>query len=135
MRRRLNLAAGMLHTPRVLLLDEPTAGVDPQSRERIHVAIRRLAENGAAVLTSTHDMEEAERLCDRTVLLDDGRVVAAGTTTELVDTSGLAASLSLRTPAHRPPIGWTGSGACACCQRTERGATLAVDDPPRCRCS
>ena len=65
--------------PRVLLLDEPTAGVDPQSRERIFDAIAELAADGAAVLYSTHDMEEAERLCGRIVLLDAGRVVAAGT--------------------------------------------------------
>jgi ABC-2 type transport system ATP-binding protein len=129
MRRRLNLAAGICTRRASCLLDEPTAGVDPQSRERIHVAIRRLAEDGAAVLASTHDMEEAERLCDRTVLLDDGRVVAAGTTTELVDTSGLAASLSLRT--LRPPAADWLDGLASVRVLSANGtrATLAIDDP------
>jgi ABC-2 type transport system ATP-binding protein len=84
MQRRLNLACALLHTPRVLLLDEPTVGVDPQSRERIFTAVREQAAAGAAVLYSTHYMEEAERLCDRVVLIDDGRVVAAGTPADLV---------------------------------------------------
>src|SRR4051812_47187201 len=63
MRRRLNLACGILHAPHVILLDEPTVGVDPQSRERIYEAVTALARGGAAVLYSTHYMEEAERLC------------------------------------------------------------------------
>jgi linearmycin/streptolysin S transport system ATP-binding protein len=84
MRRRLNLACGIVHRPSVLLLDEPTAGVDPQSREHIFELLGELAAAGAAVLHSTHVMEEAERLCDRAVLLDDGRLVAAGTIEELV---------------------------------------------------
>ena len=84
MQRRLNLACGVLHRPRVLLLDEPTVGVDPQSRERIFATIRDQAAGGAAVLYSTHYMEEAEQLCDRVVLLDGGRVIAQGTPAELV---------------------------------------------------
>src|SRR5690606_39085703 len=77
--RRLNLACGLLGRPRVLLLDEPTVGVDPQSRERIFAAVRAQAEAGVAVLWSTHQMEDAERLCDRVVLIDHGRLVAEGT--------------------------------------------------------
>ncbi len=84
MQRRLNLACGLLHRPRVLLLDEPTVGVDPQSRERIFSAVRAQAAAGAAVLYSTHYMEEAERLCDRVVLIDNGRAIAVGTPAELV---------------------------------------------------
>jgi ABC-2 type transport system ATP-binding protein len=105
MRRRLNLACGVLHTPRLLLLDEPTVGVDPQSRERIFDAIEGLARHGAAVLYSTHHMEEAERLCDRVVLLDQGRVVASGTPQALIARAGMAVRLRLR--AARPlPSGW-----------------------------
>jgi ABC-2 type transport system ATP-binding protein len=129
MRRRLNLAAGILHAPRVLLLDEPTTGVDPQSRERIHVAIERLAHDGAAVLTSTHDMEEADRLCGRIVLLDAGRIVASGTTADLVGTCGIAASLSLRTLRPPPPDWLDGLSAVRVLAANGTRATLAVDDP------
>ena len=83
MQRRLNLACGLLHDPPVLLLDEPTVGVDPQSRAHILDTVRAHAAGGAAVLYSTHYMEEAERLCDRVLLVDHGRVVAAGTPAEL----------------------------------------------------
>ncbi len=105
MRRRLNLAGGILHAPRVILLDEPTVGVDPQSRERIYEAVTALARDGAAVLHSTHDMDEAERLCDRVVLLDGGRVVASGTARELVSTAGMPSRIRLRT-RRALPNGW-----------------------------
>ena len=84
MKRRLNLAIGILHEPRVLLLDEPTVGVDPQSRERIYAMIGELAARGVAILYTTHYMEEAERLCDRVAVIDHGRVIATGTQAELV---------------------------------------------------
>ncbi len=105
MRRRLNLACGILHRPRVVLLDEPTVGVDPQSRERIFEAVESLARAGAAVLYSTHYMEEAERLCGDVILLDDGRVVAAGTPAALVARTGMTARVHLRT-ARPLPGGW-----------------------------
>ena len=105
MRRRLNLACGILHRPAVLLLDEPVVGVDPQSRERIFEAIETLARAGAAVLYSTHQMEEAERLCAHVVLLDAGRVVAAGTPAALVAGAGLTPVLRLGTARPLPP-GW-----------------------------
>jgi ABC-2 type transport system ATP-binding protein len=106
MRRRLNLACGVLHRPRVVLLDEPVVGVDPQSRERIFDAVERLAGDGAAILYSTHQMDEAERLCARVVLLDGGRVVAEGTPEALVARAGMTPVVRLRT--LRPlPSGWT----------------------------
>jgi len=79
MKRRLNLAAGLLHDPDVLLLDEPTVGVDPQSRNAIFDNIEELKRRGKAVLYTTHYMEEAERLADRIVIIDGGRVVADDT--------------------------------------------------------
>ena len=100
--RRLNVACGILHRPRVILLDEPTVGVDPQSRERIFEAVQALARAGAAVLYSTHYMEEAERLCDRVVLLDAGRVVAEGSPAALIERTGITPRLQLRTAAPLP---------------------------------
>jgi ABC-2 type transport system ATP-binding protein len=84
MKRRANLAAGLLHQPRLLVLDEPTVGVDPQSRHALLETVARLREEGRAVLYTTHYMEEAERLCDRVGIIDMGHLVAEGTRRELV---------------------------------------------------
>ena len=83
MKRRLNFACGIVHRPRVLLLDEPTVGVDPQSRVRLLELVRRQARDGACVLYTTHYMEEAENLCDRLGVIDRGRLIASGTLEEL----------------------------------------------------
>src|SRR5439155_8778013 len=79
MKRRLNLAAGLLHDPDILLLDEPTVGVDPQSRNAIFDNLEVLKKRGKALLYTTHYMEEAERLADRIVVIDHGRVIANDT--------------------------------------------------------
>jgi ABC-2 type transport system ATP-binding protein len=79
MKRRLNLAASLLHDPAILLLDEPTVGVDPQSRNAIFENLEALKAEGKALVYTTHYMEEAERLCDRLVIVDKGRVVASDT--------------------------------------------------------
>ncbi len=84
MKRRLNIAAGTIHGPKVLLLDEPTVGVDPQSRERIYGMIGELRSRGVSILYTTHYMEEAERLCDRIAIIDHGKIIAEGTKDELV---------------------------------------------------
>jgi len=84
MKRRLNIGAGLLHGPQLLVLDEPTVGVDPQSRNAILEAVQQLGAQGMGVLYTTHYMEEAERLCDRIGILDEGKVVAEGTRDELV---------------------------------------------------
>jgi ABC-2 type transport system ATP-binding protein len=74
----------VLHEPRVLLLDEPTVGVDPQSRERIYEMLSALRKRGTSLLLTTHQLDEAEGLCDRIVVIDHGRVAAAGTLQELI---------------------------------------------------
>jgi ABC-2 type transport system ATP-binding protein len=79
MKRRLNIAAAMLHEPRVLLLDEPTVGVDPQSRNAIFDTLAALKARGLTLIYTTHYMEEAERLCDRIVIIDHGHVLADDT--------------------------------------------------------
>jgi ABC-2 type transport system ATP-binding protein len=83
MKRRLNIGLGLLHRPRLLILDEPTVGVDPQSRNSILQSVEALSAGGMAVLYTTHYMEEAERLCDRVGILDEGRLIAEGTPREL----------------------------------------------------
>ena len=88
MQRRLNLSCGMVHRPAVLLLDEPTVGVDLQSRERILTLVRHAAEASSAVIYSTHYMEEAERLCDRVLLIDRGKLVAEGKIEEVIALGG-----------------------------------------------
>ena len=87
MKRRLNMAAGLIHRPKVVLMDEPTVGVDPQSRNRIFEMIEKLRLDGMSIVYTTHYMEEAERLCDRIAIIDAGRIVALGTRDELVHNS------------------------------------------------
>ncbi len=89
MKRRLNLAAGDLHGPDLLLLDEPTVGVDPQSRSHLFESLRALAGGGRTLLYTTHYMEEAQRLCDRLAILDHGKVLGMGTAAELAQAAGL----------------------------------------------
>ncbi len=88
MKRRLNLAAALVHDPPLLLLDEPTAGVDPQSRNNILDLVRELASRGRSIGYTTHYMEEADRLCDRVAIIDKGRILALGTVHELIERHG-----------------------------------------------
>jgi len=83
MKRRLNFACGIVHRPKILLLDEPTVGVDPQSRVRLLDLVREQARQGTCVLYTTHYMEEAQSLCDRLAVIDHGRLIALGTLAEL----------------------------------------------------
>jgi len=105
MRRRVNIACGVLHRPRVLLLDEPTAGVDPQSRERIFVMLEELRDHGTSILLTTHQLDEAEQRCDRIVIIDHGRVIAEGTLSELIEGTVGAnrrVTLTLAEPGPKP---------------------------------
>jgi ABC-2 type transport system ATP-binding protein len=87
MKRRLNLAAAVIHRPRLVLLDEPTVGVDPQSRNRIFDMVAELRAQGATLIYTTHYMEEVERLCDRIAILDHAQVIALGAMDELITQS------------------------------------------------
>jgi len=101
MKRRLNLAAAILHEPRVLFLDEPTAGVDPQSRLHLFERIEALAEAGMTILYTTHYMEEAMRLCDRVAIMDHGRLLALDTVPGLIDAHG--GTTVIRAELAEPP--------------------------------
>ena len=84
MKRRLNFAVALLHEPKLLILDEPTVGVDPQSRNKIFESIEELHRQGRTIIYTTHYMEEAERLCDRIAIVDAGKLLALGTLDELL---------------------------------------------------
>ena len=88
MKRRLNLAVALIHEPRVVLLDEPTVGVDPQSRNHLFDSIERLRSEGLTILYTTHYMEEAQRLCDRVAIVDQGRLLALDTVEALIQQYG-----------------------------------------------
>lgn len=100
MKRRLNVAIGLLHEPAVLVLDEPTVGVDAQSRHALLECFAAIARGGTTVLYTTHLMEEAERLCDRVAIMDGGRLVAVDTPAALIARHGTGA---LRVDFDRPP--------------------------------
>jgi ABC-2 type transport system ATP-binding protein len=90
MQRRLNLVCGTLHDPPVILLDEPTVGVDPQSRNQIFENIESLKRMGRTILYTTHYMEEAQRLCDRVAIIDQGKILALDTVDGLLSQYGTA---------------------------------------------
>jgi ABC-2 type transport system ATP-binding protein len=96
MRRRLNLGCALVSAPRLVLLDEPTVAVDPQSRAHIFDAVRALRTRGTTILYTTHYLEEAENLCDRIAIMDDGHVVACGTLPELLALSNATEVIDLR---------------------------------------
>jgi ABC-2 type transport system ATP-binding protein len=106
MRRRLNIVVGLLHEPDMLYLDEPTVGVDPQSRRRILDTIKELRDQGLTVLYTTHYMEEAQELSDRIGVIDSGQVIALGTLDELMQRAGAyqTIQLTLESPDTEPSV-------------------------------
>jgi len=88
MKRRLNLAIGLVHNPKVVLLDEPTVGIDPQARKNILDIIREIAKEGSTILFTTHHLEEAEALCDRIAIIDHGKILETGSVEELAKVVG-----------------------------------------------
>jgi ABC-2 type transport system ATP-binding protein len=127
MRRRLNIACGIVHRPRVVLLDEPTVGVDPQSRDRIYDVLADLRSTGVSLLLTTHHLEEAEARCSRTVIIDHGKVIASGTLPELVDrTVGRHRLVTLRVDA---PLGAAGLPPDASGIMNDSGIEIDATDP------
>jgi ABC-2 type transport system ATP-binding protein len=121
MKRRANIAAALLHHPSLLVLDEPTVGVDPQSRVAIFEIVERMKDDGLAVLYASHYMEEVERLCDRVGILDRGRLIAEGTRSEL---------LSLVTASGHVDLAVRGATATLArgCRRVARVQDVSVTD-------
>lgn len=93
--RRLNIACGIAHKPKIIILDEPTVAVDPQSRNNILDGIKVLRDKGATIIYTTHYMEEVEILCDRVIILDKGKVIAEGTSEELKNLAGIEEKISV----------------------------------------
>ncbi len=104
MKRRLNIACALVHEPELLLLDEPTAGVDPQSRNAIFETLEGLKRDGKALIYTTHYMEEAERLADRIVIVDQGQVIAEGRLAELLARLPAAEQLLLQIEGEADPV-------------------------------
>lgn len=96
MKRRLNLAIGLVHRPKVLLLDEPTVGIDPQARNNILEIIREIARQDTTILFTTHHLDEAEQLCDRIAIMDHGRILQTGSVPELAKVVGDREVITLR---------------------------------------
>jgi ABC-2 type transport system ATP-binding protein len=96
MKRRINIACSLLHNPRILVLDEPTVGVDPQNRNHIFEVIERLNNEGMTIIYTTHYMEEAERFCDKIAIIDVGRIIAQGTLKELREISDVRDLLTIK---------------------------------------
>lgn len=105
MKRRLNMAAGLIHRPRLVLLDEPTVGVDPQSRNRIFEMVEALRAKGTTIIYTTHYMEEAERLCDTIGIIDHGQIIALGSKGALVAQAfGSRSSVTMHFDRHQADL-------------------------------
>jgi len=104
MKRRLNLAVALIHDPETILLDEPTVGVDPQSRNAIFDSIEKLHRGGRTIVYTTHYMEEAERLCDRVGIIDHGKLLALGTVEDLVGEYGGRSAVVVQTGGRETRI-------------------------------
>ncbi|MEW6470596.1 MAG: ATP-binding cassette domain-containing protein [Bacteroidota bacterium] len=96
MKRRINIASALLHSPEIIFMDEPTVGIDPQSRNLIYEIIEKLNKDGITIVYTTHYMEEAERLCKRIGIIDNGQIIAKGTLDELRETSGTQQCIVIR---------------------------------------
>ena len=101
MKRRINIASSILHKPKILLMDEPTVGVDPQSRNHVFEVIEQLNKEGMTIIYTTHYMEEAERLCDTIAIIDEGKIIAKGSLEQLRNSSGSKDVLHIKLDAQQ----------------------------------
>ncbi len=130
MKRRVNIASALMHRPSILFMDEPTVGVDPQSRNLIYEVIQELKNSGMTILYTTHYMEEAERFCDRIGIIDKGHLIAEGTLNELRQAHGLQQQIILKghgiTTLHVEQLKkqWPD-----CSQQGEDTLSIATNDP------
>jgi linearmycin/streptolysin S transport system ATP-binding protein len=123
MKRRLNMAVSLVHRPRLVLLDEPTAGVDPHSREHIFQIVSALRDEGSAIVYTTHYMEEAERLCDRLGIMDEGKIIAMGTLDELITQLGCAEIIQIRGLPPMADLSRLQSASGVCRVESQNGVT------------
>lgn len=133
MKRRLNFGCGIMHAPDVLLPDEPTVGVDPQSRERLFEMVRAETARGATVLYTTHHMEEAEALCDRIAIVDKGRKIAQGTVEDLraeVGERDIIKLIGSFSEDHAGLAAWEGVGDISILSADDRTLSLEVESGP-----
>jgi ABC-2 type transport system ATP-binding protein len=104
MKRRLNIALALLHSPTLLILDEPTVGVDPQSRNAIFETLKKLRADGCTILLTSHYLEEAQQLCDSVAIMDEGKLVAMGSVDEIIANHGGQCVLTVETSKGKSKI-------------------------------
>jgi len=104
MKRRLNIGCALLHKPKLIIMDEPTVGIDPQSRNHILESVKKLAEQGVTVIYTSHYMEEVEAVCDRIIIMDLGRIIAEGTVDELIKKTGHESTIHLTAISPSPEL-------------------------------
>jgi ABC-2 type transport system ATP-binding protein len=133
MKRRVNIGAALLHKPDVVIMDEPTVGIDPQSRRHILDNVKELNQQGMTVLYTTHYMEEAAELSHHIAIMDKGRVIAYGTHDELIKMVGeqTRIDLTLNAEAEKVLEAWRSTQGVAGIDRTDGKVTALVDDSNR----
>jgi ABC-2 type transport system ATP-binding protein len=130
MKRRLNIGISLMHRPQVLIMDEPTVGIDPQSRRSILDSVKSFNREGMTVLYTTHYMEEAQELSDHIAIMDEGRVIACGTHDELVKIVGELDRIDLTISAESPSVleQWQSTAGVHKVSAEDGEITLLVDD-------
>ena len=128
-KQRLAVATALVAYPKILFLDEPTTGLDPQSRRQVWEIVRRFQARGGTVLVTTHYMDEAERLCDRVAIVDHGKLIAIGTPSELIDGIGGHHLVELETDQPLEPEAVTDVAGVRAARRAATGLALSIGEP------